>query len=205
MPRWCASAKRGQRLAHDVDDAPEGQRPFFVGDAREVPPAQKLHHQVELAVVRLAEVDDAHRVRMVEAARRARFGDEPSRRALVAEQVRMDDLDGDGAPQHALLGPIHAPHAADADQVQDHVPARKRAVDERIFGRRRAGDLRDGKTAERAKLMRFVATVSALRTGTVHRHDQISMRERRARRKVAAARAREPERSSRPDAPPTNR
>ena len=51
--------ERRERLAEDVDDAPEGERPFLVGDAREVLPAQELHHEVELAVVRLAEVDDA--------------------------------------------------------------------------------------------------------------------------------------------------
>jgi hypothetical protein len=88
----------------------------------------------------------------------------------------VDDFDRDRAAEHALLGAVDAPHAADADQIQDHVTARKRAVDERILGGGSPRDLSNGKTAERAKLVRFVASVAALRTGTCHRHDQSSMR-----------------------------
>ena len=44
--------ERRERLPEHVDDAPEGQRPVLVGDAREVAPAQELHDEVELAVGR---------------------------------------------------------------------------------------------------------------------------------------------------------
>ena len=72
--------ERGEHLAQHVDDAPEWERPVLVRDAREVAPAQELHDEVELTVVGLAEVDDADRVRVVEAARGARLGDEARRR-----------------------------------------------------------------------------------------------------------------------------
>ena len=78
--------ERGEHLPQDVDDAPERERPLLVRDAREVLAAQELHHEVELAVVGLAEVDDGDRVRVVEAARGARLGDEARGRVLVAER-----------------------------------------------------------------------------------------------------------------------
>ena len=42
--------ERRERLPQDVDDAAERQRSVLVGDAREVPPAQELHDEVELPV-----------------------------------------------------------------------------------------------------------------------------------------------------------
>ena len=125
--------ERREHLAEDVDDAPEGERPFFVDDAGEVAPAEELHHQVELRAV-LAEVDHADRVRVVEAARRAGLGDEADRGALVAEQVRVDDLDRDRAAERLLLGAVDAAHAADADELEDHVAAGERGADQRVVG-----------------------------------------------------------------------
>src|SRR5687767_628986 len=89
----------------------------------------------------------------------------------------MDDLDLDRAPQHPRLGAIDAPAAPEADDVEDDVLPGKCPIDERILGLGRSCDLRNGKAAEGAKLVRFVASVSALRTRTCHRPDQISMRE----------------------------
>ena len=70
---------------------------------------------------------------MVELAGRARLGDEAKRRVLVREQVRVDDLDRDRAPERALLGAVDAAHAADADQVEDVVAARQRPADELVL------------------------------------------------------------------------
>ena len=55
--------QRGERLAQHVEDAPDLGAALFVRDPREIAPAQKLHHQVELTVVGLAEIDHPHRVR----------------------------------------------------------------------------------------------------------------------------------------------
>ncbi len=129
--------ERRQRLPEHVDDAPEGERAVLVRDAREVAPAQELHDEVELAVGRLAEVDDADRVRVVQPARRARLGDEARGGVLLADQVRVDDLHRDGAPEVRLLGAVDAAHSADADELEDQVAARQRAPDERIIGARR--------------------------------------------------------------------
>ena len=76
-------AERRERLAQHVDDATKSQRPFFVGDARQVLAAQELHHEVGLAVVSATEVEDGDRVRMVQLARGARFGHEAERRIFI--------------------------------------------------------------------------------------------------------------------------
>ena len=55
---------------------------------------------------------------MVEPARGARLGVEARDGLLVDEQVRVDDLDRDRAAEHSLLGAVHAPHAADADELE---------------------------------------------------------------------------------------
>ena len=154
--------ERREHLPEHVDDAAERERPFLVLDAREVLAAQELHDEVELAVLRLAEVDDADGVRVIEPARRARLGDEARRRVLFADEVRVDDLDRDRAPEVRLLGAVDAAHPADADEIEDHVAARQRAADERIVGLHR--DLRDGKAARRTELVRLFARALALRT-----------------------------------------
>ena len=56
-------------------------------------------------------------------------------------QVRVDDLHRHGAPEVRLLGPVHAAHAADPDELENDVAARQRAPDERIVGA--CGDLPD--------------------------------------------------------------
>ena len=73
---------------------------------------------------------------MAQAARRARLVEEARRRELVVGEVRVHDLDGDGAPERDLLGAVHAAHAADADEVRDAVAAGQRAADERVLLRR---------------------------------------------------------------------
>ncbi len=91
-----------QGLAQHLDDAREGQRALLVGDAREILAAQELHHQVGLPVVGTTEVEHGDRVGMVELARGARFGHEAQRGVLVGQQMRVDDLDRDGATRARL-------------------------------------------------------------------------------------------------------
>ena len=155
-------AERRQRLTHHVHDAAERERAFLVGDAREVAAAEELHHQVQLAVLRLAEVDDADGVGVVQAARGAGFGDEGARRQFSSPtRWGVDDLDGDGAPEVRLLRPIDAPHPADPDELEDDVPAGERLAEQRVVGVGR--HLADGEPARRAELVLVVALVSALR------------------------------------------
>ncbi len=154
--------QRRQRLAQHVDDSPEGQRSVFVRGAREVAPAQELHHQVELAVGRVSEVDDAHGVRVIQLACGAGLRDEPGGRVLLPHQMGVDDLHRDGASEGGLLGAIDAPHTADADELEDKIAARKRASDERIIGA--GGDLADRESARRTEPMGVVADGCALGT-----------------------------------------
>ena len=103
------------------------------------------------------------RVGVVQAARRARLGDEAGGGVLLADEVRVDDLDRDGAAEVRLLGAVDAPHPADADEIEDDVAAGERAADERVVAARR--DLADGEAARRAELVHVVARRLALRTG----------------------------------------
>src|SRR5262249_43084257 len=114
-------AERGEHLTEDVDDATERERPLLVPHAREVAPAQELHDEVELLVGGLAEVDDADRVRVIEAARCARLRDEARDRALLPDEVRVHDLDRDGSTEVRLLRPVDTAHATDADELDDDV------------------------------------------------------------------------------------
>ena len=65
----------------------ERQRALVVRDAREVAPAQVLHHDVRLPVLGAAEVEDRDRVRVAEATRRARLVQE-ARRAASSSSAR---------------------------------------------------------------------------------------------------------------------
>src|SRR5687767_15475023 len=56
--------------------------------------------EIELTVVRLSEVDDRDRVRVVQTARCARLGDEAHRCVLLADEMRVDDLDRDRSEEH---------------------------------------------------------------------------------------------------------
>ncbi len=151
-----------ESLAKNVDDAPGREGPVFVRHTREIAPAQELHHEVELAVGSLAEVDDADRVRMIEAAGRAGLGDEARGGVLLADEVRVDDLHRDRTSEVRLLGSVNPTHAADADQLQNEVSAGQRAPDEGVL---RIGDQRaHRKAARRAEPVRFVAGAGALRT-----------------------------------------
>ncbi len=125
--------QRGQRLAQHLDDAREGQRAFFVSDAREIFTAQELHHQVRLPVVGATEVEHGDRVGMVQLAGSPRFGHEAQRRVLVRQEVRVNDLDRYRAAERGLLGAVHPAHTADADQIEDVVAARKRLAHELVI------------------------------------------------------------------------
>ena len=158
----------GEHLAEDVDDALEGERPLFVDDAGQVFPAEELHDQVELRAA-LAEVDHADRVRVIEAAGGAGLGDEADRRALVAEEVRVDDLHRDRASEGLLLGPIDAAHTADADELEDPVAPGERGADQSVIAP--TVELCDREAANRAKLVRGGAQVAALRAHDI-RHGE---------------------------------
>src|SRR4051794_16483321 len=75
--------------------------------------------------------------------------------------MRVDDLYGDRAAERFLLGAIHAAHPTHADEIEDHVPARKRSSEQRVVGFPR--QFGDRKTADWAELVGLLARVRALR------------------------------------------
>ncbi len=89
--------------------------------------------------------------------------------ALVAEQVRVDDLHRDGAPESLLLGAVHPPHATDPDELEDPVAAGKRGADQGVISS--TVELGDGEAANRAELMRRGAQVATLRAHDI-RHKE---------------------------------
>jgi hypothetical protein len=153
-----------ERIQHgdeDVAHALEGQRPLFVHDQRQVAPRQVLHRQVQDAVLGASEVDDAHAVRMVQAAGRARLLIEARDGLVVPQQVRVDDLDGDRAAERALLGAVHAAHAAHAHDFLERVRATDRAPDQRV-GRAGRALLGQACPAHRAEAVGFIGGCSAV-------------------------------------------
>jgi hypothetical protein len=134
-------AKRREHLCDDAQHARDGQRPLLVGQLRELPSAQQLHHHVE-AAVGLAEVDDRHRVRVVERTGGARFVDESRLGVVVSEQVRVNGLHRHRPAQHLLLGPVDPSHAAHIEQLENDVPPGQGDADHRVVGGvvRRLGD-----------------------------------------------------------------
>src|SRR5262249_48686945 len=90
------------------------------------------------------------------------LGDEADGRALVAEQVRVDDLHRHRAPERLLLRTVDAAHAPHAHQLEDHVAAGERGAEERIV----VGPARqfpDREAAMRAELVALLPRVATLR------------------------------------------
>jgi hypothetical protein len=150
-----------QHRDEDVAHALEGQRPLFVHDQRQVAPRQVLHRQVQDAVLGASEVDDAHAVRVVQAAGRARLLIEARDGLVVPQQVRVDDLDGDRAAERALLGAVHAAHAAHAHDFLERVRATDRAPDQRV-GRAGRALLGQACPAHRAEAVGLIGGCSAV-------------------------------------------
>ena len=116
-------AERVERVDEDVAHALERERTFLVHDQGQVLAAQELHRQIENAVVRPSEIDDADAVGMVEPARCTCFLIEPRDGLLVTEQMRVDHLDSDGSAERRLFGLVDSTHPADADDLLQQVRA----------------------------------------------------------------------------------
>ncbi len=139
----------------------EGQWPLLVHDEGEVLALQELHREIEDPVVGATEVDDADAVRVVQPAGGASLAVEASDRLLVAEQVRVDDLDRDGAAQRALLRAVHATHATDAHQLLNEVVPPDGPTHQGVVGARRAIDGGSARAAELVTVSGNGATLMA--------------------------------------------
>ena len=82
-------------LHHHGGEPRPGQLALHVEHAPELGAVEVLHREVELAVRLLSEVDDARDVRVIEAARRERFGIEAAAEVDVALERLVEDLHRD--------------------------------------------------------------------------------------------------------------
>jgi hypothetical protein len=89
----------------DVDAglAPEALRHRFA--------LQVLHHEVELAVLRVAEVGDVDDVLVADLIDGLRLGHEPADDVRVLRELGVDRLHGDLLADDGVLGQIHDPHS----------------------------------------------------------------------------------------------
>jgi hypothetical protein len=88
---------------------------------------QVLHHEVELALRRVAEVRDVHDVLVPDLIDRLGLGDEPRDDVGILRQLRVDRLHGDLLPDDRVLRQVHHPHAPLSELggnlvVSDRVP-----------------------------------------------------------------------------------
>ena len=125
--------ERCQRLREDVDDARLGERTVLADDPQEVAAVEVLHRDVEHPVRLGAEVDDAHRVRVVEPACSLRLAVKTGRERLVPGEVLVEDLHGHRLLERYLARPVDLPHGSAANVRFDRELARDRATDEGII------------------------------------------------------------------------
>ena len=109
----------GEGLHEDVDDARVGQRPLFAEDREEIPTVEELHREVDEAVRLDAEVDHAHRVGVIEAARGLGLAVEPLLEHRVLRDVRPHDLERDRRVEDHMPRPEDLAHRAAADVLFD--------------------------------------------------------------------------------------
>src|SRR6185436_8718344 len=101
-------------LLQDVDGALDGHRAArYLRGKRS--PDEVLHDEIELALLRLADVVDVDDVSVVDAVRGARFPEHPGAEMRLAAQVRPDQLDRDDAVDEHVPGAVDDAHPALAD------------------------------------------------------------------------------------------
>ena len=129
--------ERAQHLAHDAERARRGH---WSGADRvgQRLAGEELHHQEQRALAGAPEVRDGDDVRVSEAARRLGLALEAAGELFLAAELGQEDLDGEIAPHHGVLGAIDRAHAADADAADDAVALADDGADERVDDRRSA-------------------------------------------------------------------
>ena len=128
--------KRGARLHQDVHRPVRRNRPELLHQGLQVQSIQQLHHEIERAVFRDAEIVQLHRVRRPQIRRclglAAKALDRELRPRAVhrPDHFRPDELDRRGAGKHAVGGRVDLAHAAAPEQLSQPVaPQLPRAGD----------------------------------------------------------------------------
>ena len=119
------------------------QRPALRDQRGEVHPNEVFHRDEPHAVVARAVVEDAHRVRARQAARRERLALEARSGSRLGAFARLQDLDRDVAPEAVVVREPDGPHSARSDlRLEPIAPESPRLVQltarppEKIAGRR---------------------------------------------------------------------
>ena len=97
-------------------------------------PVEVLHRDVEQTVRLGAEVDDLHRVRVVQARRGLRLPLEARRERRVVGVLAVQHLDRDGLVERDLARAVHRAHRPAPDEALHQELAGDRAADELIEG-----------------------------------------------------------------------
>ena len=112
-----------------MDRARRRQRAVFGNECLEVQPLEQLHHVVEGAVARDAEIVELDGMRGAEHRRRLRLAAKALHQdaALVrchrAHRLPLDELDRRRPGEQPVIGPPDLPHSAMADAFAQHVAA----------------------------------------------------------------------------------
>jgi hypothetical protein len=121
-------------LREQVDDARARQRPLLVDQRQQGAALDVLHGQVEEVAV-LAEVEDAHRARVLETGGGHGLAAEALHGLGLGGELGVQDLQGHGAIERGLPSPPHGPHAALADERFDQeLPGDEAATELRMNG-----------------------------------------------------------------------
>ena len=125
------AGERGAHLLEDVDAPGDGQRPArqLAGERRA---DEVLHHEVELALLGLADVVDVDDVGVIDAVGGARLAQHPGAEVRLAAQVGPDQLEGDHPIDEDVPGAVHDAHPALAEPRLEAIPAGDDLSDQRV-------------------------------------------------------------------------
>ena len=131
-----ARERRGH-LLEDVDCARDRER--ALGHlAREARARQVLHDQVELALLRLADVVDLDDVSVVDAVGGACLAQHPRAKVGLASEIGSDQLEGHDAVDEDVPGPVDDAHPALAEERFEPVATGDHSAEIRVLGAARS-------------------------------------------------------------------
>ena len=94
----------------------------------------ELHDDI-LNLVAEADIINLHNIGVIEHRNRLGFIAEATEEIAVVGELFLEDLNGNPAVLHAVIGLIHIGHAPHADQLVDFIPAVKALADKSIHNR----------------------------------------------------------------------
>src|SRR5512142_940283 len=104
-PKIVGASQGGAHLLQDVDAALNDHRTArkFCGERCS---DKVFHHEVELAVISLADIGNVNDVCMVDAIRRTRLAQHPGTKVRFATKIRTNKLNGDNSVNEHMASTI---------------------------------------------------------------------------------------------------